>query len=167
MQANAVLLALGGGSWAKLGSDGAWQPWLDLFSERGYAVSAPGWPGDSDTVAATRDNADSLNDVGIQEIVDHYAALIGLLETRGVDFAYPRVQFYRNGQRPDEGFQIGSDPPMHGQFTHSVFRASILKRAMPAWGTHPVDWSLCQAWMQAGASWAMLPDVTFSHRADR
>ncbi len=27
-QANAVLLALGGGSWAKLGSDGAWQTWL-------------------------------------------------------------------------------------------------------------------------------------------
>ena len=27
-QARAVLLALGGGSWAKLGSDGAWQPWL-------------------------------------------------------------------------------------------------------------------------------------------
>lgn len=54
----------------------AWQPWLDLFAERGYAASAPGWPGDGDTVAATRDNADSLNDVGIQEIVDHYAALI-------------------------------------------------------------------------------------------
>lgn len=27
-QVDAVLLALGGGSWAKLGSDGAWQPWL-------------------------------------------------------------------------------------------------------------------------------------------
>ena len=26
--ANAVLLALGGGSWARLGSDGAWVPWL-------------------------------------------------------------------------------------------------------------------------------------------
>ena len=27
-QANAMLLALGGGSWAKLGSDGAWQAWM-------------------------------------------------------------------------------------------------------------------------------------------
>jgi uncharacterized flavoprotein (TIGR03862 family) len=27
-QVRAVILALGGGSWAKLGSDGAWQPWL-------------------------------------------------------------------------------------------------------------------------------------------
>lgn len=28
VQARAVVLALGGGSWAKLGSDGAWVPWL-------------------------------------------------------------------------------------------------------------------------------------------
>ena len=28
MQADAVVLALGGGSWARLGSDGAWVPWL-------------------------------------------------------------------------------------------------------------------------------------------
>lgn len=53
----------------------AWQPWIDLFSDLGYAVSAPGWPGDSDTVAATRNNADDLNDVGIARIVEHYAAL--------------------------------------------------------------------------------------------
>ena len=31
VQANAVLLALGGGSWAKLGSDGAWQPWVSAL----------------------------------------------------------------------------------------------------------------------------------------
>ncbi len=30
-QATAVVLALGGGSWAKLGSDGAWQPWLQTL----------------------------------------------------------------------------------------------------------------------------------------
>ncbi len=28
VEANAVVLALGGGSWARLGSDGAWVPWL-------------------------------------------------------------------------------------------------------------------------------------------
>ena len=32
----AVILALGGGSWAKLGSDGAWVPWL---AQRGVAVA--------------------------------------------------------------------------------------------------------------------------------
>jgi len=30
-QADVVLLALGGGSWAKLGSDGAWQPWVSAL----------------------------------------------------------------------------------------------------------------------------------------
>jgi len=29
VQADATILALGGGSWAKLGSDGAWVPWLE------------------------------------------------------------------------------------------------------------------------------------------
>lgn len=35
--ADALILALGGGSWAKLGSDGAWVPWL---AARGVAVAA-------------------------------------------------------------------------------------------------------------------------------
>jgi pimeloyl-ACP methyl ester carboxylesterase len=51
----------------------AWAPWTELFADRGYSVSAPGWPGDSDTVAETRDYPDALNEVGIAQIVDHYA----------------------------------------------------------------------------------------------
>ena len=35
-QASVLLLALGGGSWKKLGSDGLWQPWL---SQRGILLS--------------------------------------------------------------------------------------------------------------------------------
>ncbi len=37
VQAHAVVLALGGGSWARLGSDGAWAP---LLAQRGVAVTA-------------------------------------------------------------------------------------------------------------------------------
>ncbi len=37
VRARAVLLALGGGSWARLGSDGAWVPWL---AERQIAVAS-------------------------------------------------------------------------------------------------------------------------------
>ncbi len=37
VQADAVLLALGGGSWARLGSDGAWMP---LLAERGVPLAA-------------------------------------------------------------------------------------------------------------------------------
>jgi uncharacterized flavoprotein (TIGR03862 family) len=36
VRADAVVLALGGGSWPQLGSDGAWQPWL---AERGVEVT--------------------------------------------------------------------------------------------------------------------------------
>jgi uncharacterized flavoprotein (TIGR03862 family) len=34
VQAGAVLLALGGGSWSRLGSDGAWVPWLEQAGAR-------------------------------------------------------------------------------------------------------------------------------------
>ena len=40
-QAQAVLLALGGGSWAKLGSDGAWQPWLRALMVRSVQDDRP------------------------------------------------------------------------------------------------------------------------------
>jgi hypothetical protein len=51
----------------------AWSPWQDLFESKGYATSAPGWPGDGDSVAATRENPDALNGVGIEAICHHYA----------------------------------------------------------------------------------------------
>lgn len=62
----------------------AWKPWLDLFESCGYSVSAPGWPGDSATVAETRRNRDALNDVGITQLVDHYAGLIGSPEIKPI-----------------------------------------------------------------------------------
>lgn len=101
-------------------------------------------------------------------VPNHYSRLIALLESTGADFAYPLVRIWRNGD-PDgpETAIIGTDPPAYCQFTHYVARASLLKRAMPAWGTHPVDWSLCRAWMDAGARWAFLPELTFEHRLDQ
>jgi pimeloyl-ACP methyl ester carboxylesterase len=62
----------------------AWQPWLDLFGSQGYEVSAPGWPGDAETVAQTRANPEAMAHVGIGEIVDHYAELIGTPETKPI-----------------------------------------------------------------------------------
>jgi pimeloyl-ACP methyl ester carboxylesterase len=62
----------------------AWQPWLQLFESCGYTVSAPGWPGDSPTVAETRANPDALNDMGIAEMVEHYANDIGKHEIKPI-----------------------------------------------------------------------------------
>jgi pimeloyl-ACP methyl ester carboxylesterase len=55
----------------------AWQPWLDLFENNGYEVYAPGWPGERATVEQTRENPDGMNDVGIRQMIDHYAKMIG------------------------------------------------------------------------------------------
>jgi pimeloyl-ACP methyl ester carboxylesterase len=62
----------------------AWQPWLELFESCSYTASAPGWPGDAPTVAETREHAEALDNVGIEQIVDHYAGVIGTLETKPI-----------------------------------------------------------------------------------
>src|SRR4051794_29189867 len=62
----------------------SWQPWIDLFTERGYAPVAPPWPGDADTVAATRAHPEALNNIGIGEITDAYAAVIAELPAKPV-----------------------------------------------------------------------------------
>src|SRR5262245_47320155 len=62
----------------------SWSPWVDLFRTAGYDPSAPGWPGDSDTVEQTRANADNLADHGIDDVVNHYAKIIGGADTRPI-----------------------------------------------------------------------------------
>jgi pimeloyl-ACP methyl ester carboxylesterase len=54
----------------------SWQPWEELFTARGYATSAPGWPGDPDTVEAARADPEALADRGIDEVTEHYAKII-------------------------------------------------------------------------------------------
>jgi non-heme chloroperoxidase len=58
----------------------SWDPWVELFREAGYAPTAPGWPGDSDTVEETRRDPSQVADKGIDDVVDHYAQII-----RGLD----------------------------------------------------------------------------------
>jgi pimeloyl-ACP methyl ester carboxylesterase len=62
----------------------SWGAWVDLFGENGYAASAPGWPGDSDTVEETRANADKVAGYGINAVVDHYAQVISALEEKPI-----------------------------------------------------------------------------------
>ncbi len=62
----------------------AWGPWQQHFQAHGYATSAPGWPGDSETVEATRANPDALNDVGISAICRHYADLIDAMPAKPI-----------------------------------------------------------------------------------
>jgi non-heme chloroperoxidase len=54
----------------------SWQPWLDLFSSKGYAPIAPGWPNESETVAAARAHLQAVAGIGVQEATEHFAAII-------------------------------------------------------------------------------------------
>lgn len=57
----------------------SWDPWIARFGEAGHRATAPGWPGDGETVADTRRHPERLAGIGIEAIVDHYTALIRAL----------------------------------------------------------------------------------------
>ncbi|WP_433053537.1 alpha/beta hydrolase [Dactylosporangium sp. CS-033363] len=54
----------------------SWDPWVQLFREAGYEPMAPGWPGDGETVEASRANPDAIGDHGIDDVVAHFAGII-------------------------------------------------------------------------------------------
>jgi pimeloyl-ACP methyl ester carboxylesterase len=51
----------------------SWQPWIDRFAEAGYDAVAPAWPGEADTVEATRANPEAQAGVGLDRLVEHLA----------------------------------------------------------------------------------------------
>jgi pimeloyl-ACP methyl ester carboxylesterase len=57
----------------------SWAAWSDLFTTRGYAPIAPGWPGDAATVEETRAAPDAVANVGIEDVTAHYRAIIDRL----------------------------------------------------------------------------------------
>lgn len=54
----------------------AWQPWIDHFAANGHHAVAPPWPGEPDTVAATREKPSAQAGFGINAITDHFAAVL-------------------------------------------------------------------------------------------
>ncbi|MGW9630095.1 alpha/beta hydrolase [Agromyces sp. NPDC055520] len=57
----------------------SWRPWQDLFEERGYRTLAPGWPGEADTVSATRADPERVAGPGVDAITDAYAQVLSEL----------------------------------------------------------------------------------------
>ncbi|MFB2597101.1 alpha/beta hydrolase [Herbiconiux sp. P17] len=54
----------------------SWAPWASLFEQAGYTSVVEGWPGQAATPADTRRNPAPLNNVGLDQITEHYARLI-------------------------------------------------------------------------------------------
>jgi non-heme chloroperoxidase len=55
----------------------SWQNWMEAYRQAGYLPTAPGWPGDGESVAATRRNAAAVANRGIEEITEAYRRVIG------------------------------------------------------------------------------------------
>lgn len=108
-------------------------------------------------------------------IVDtHIEQLVDLIETpledgQYPDFVYPYVYIWRQGNpKNGEASIIGSEPPKYGQITHYLFRpANFIRFGFPRFGTHPVDWSLIETWLEKGARYKMLEELTFNHPLDQ
>ena len=62
----------------------SWDPWVDLFTSEGYAATAPGWPGDPDSVEEARQHPDAIADHGIDDVVAHFAAIIDGLPAKPI-----------------------------------------------------------------------------------
>jgi alpha-beta hydrolase superfamily lysophospholipase len=59
----------------------SWEHWIDRYSARGYKVLAPAWPGMDVDIEQLRADPSQVENLGIQEIVDHYDAIIRSLDT--------------------------------------------------------------------------------------
>lgn len=59
----------------------SWQPWQDLFGERGHETLAPGWPGEADSAEATRADPDATAGFGVDDITEAYAKTLATLGT--------------------------------------------------------------------------------------
>lgn len=62
----------------------SWNPWIELFNERGYTALAVNWPGDAIDTEATRRNADAVAGYGVAEIAAYIAEQLKPLERRPI-----------------------------------------------------------------------------------
>lgn len=56
-----------------------WEPWMKFFSQHGYQTINPSWPGDGDTIAASRANPETMANYGVKAVADYYATEIAKL----------------------------------------------------------------------------------------
>ncbi len=60
----------------------SWDRWAEVFAEAGYAPVTADWPGDPATVDEANAHPEILAGVGVGDVADHVAAVIGTLDRR-------------------------------------------------------------------------------------
>jgi alpha-beta hydrolase superfamily lysophospholipase len=66
------------GAWLHASS---WESWNERFSSFGFAVFAPGWPGEPATVGEARRHPEMLHELGLDALTDHYARIVRSFDT--------------------------------------------------------------------------------------
>jgi pimeloyl-ACP methyl ester carboxylesterase len=54
----------------------SWENWIDRYTQKGYNVMAPAWPGMEGDIEELRKDPDRVAGLGIEQIVDHYESII-------------------------------------------------------------------------------------------
>ncbi|MEU7000418.1 alpha/beta hydrolase [Nonomuraea sp. NPDC046570] len=62
----------------------SWEHWVERYTRRGYEVLAPAWPGMEIEVEALRKDPSVMDGLGVTEIAEHYATIIGRLDRRPI-----------------------------------------------------------------------------------
>jgi alpha-beta hydrolase superfamily lysophospholipase len=58
----------------------SWEHWVDRYQSKGFQVIAQNWPGLDGDIQALRDDHSAFDDVGFDDVVDHYDKIV-----RGLD----------------------------------------------------------------------------------
>jgi len=62
----------------------SWEHWVERFEGRGYAVVAPAWPGFEGDPESIRADTSKVEDLGLEEIIDHMDAAVSRIEGRTI-----------------------------------------------------------------------------------
>ena len=57
----------------------SWENWVERYTSRGYEVLAPAWPGMDGPIDALRADPSGIEQLGIEEVIDHYEDIIRAL----------------------------------------------------------------------------------------
>jgi alpha-beta hydrolase superfamily lysophospholipase len=59
----------------------SWEHWVDRYQGRGFNVIARSWPGMEGDIDALRADTSEIDDLGIEEVVEHYTGIIEELDS--------------------------------------------------------------------------------------
>lgn len=89
---------------------------------------------------------------------EHVERLVEYIEKHGVDFVYSQM-------KTTDGIKIGSTPPRHGTIDTNLIlhKAELLNTATWRPSGYADDWDIVERWLDSGATWKHLPEVTVKY----